>query len=83
MQSFYKSKPKQDAPYRLLALFADDKGKWWVRLSAGVKWGRDNAAEVRKVSVKGFDDGENVYNVMYNELVATGWRPPSPGQTWG
>ena len=82
MQSFFQSKPKQDTPYRLLALFADDEGQWWVRLSTGKKWGKENATELDKVSVKGFDDGEEVYNEMYNELVAAGWRPPSPGQVW-
>jgi hypothetical protein len=82
-QSFYQTAPKRDTPYRELLLTHTEEKGWHVRLSAGTEWGRGKGTVLREESVQDFDNGKPLYDQLFNELVAAGWKPYSPIESGG
>src|ERR1035441_7372814 len=73
IQAFYKVKPEQDTPYRQLSIVNDDR--WEVRLSAGTKWGREHARELKVIPAATFDEAKQHFDKLFEELHADGWLP--------
>jgi hypothetical protein len=80
IQAFYKSKPEQDTPYRQLSVSHTDG--WRVRLITGMKWGREDAEELKVINAESFDAAHRIFDRLYKELQAEGWRPYSPYEPW-
>jgi len=80
IQAFYKSKPERDTPYRELVLKYEDG--WRVQLSAGTRWGRENADELKAIPVSSFEEGKTLFDKLFGELQNDGWRPYSPHEDW-
>jgi hypothetical protein len=72
--AFYKQKPGLNIPYRQLTLENDSKG-WQVRLIEGEKAGREFARDISITPVKTVDEGIEVYNKMFQQLLTEGWKP--------
>jgi hypothetical protein len=79
--AFYKQSPTVDTPYRQLTL-ENTKGHWQVRLTGGVKWGREHRQELRLIPAKSFEDAKQSYDKAFGELQKEGWRPYTPQQQW-
>jgi len=82
MVVFYQTKPKQDTPYRRLSLACDSEKGWVVQQAGGEKWGRENSQVLGEDLVKDWHEGMAIFNRLFNELVAAGWRPYTPYETW-
>lgn len=84
IQSFYKQTPVRDTPYRELYLGTEfQNGEHWeVRLLGGTKWGSEHGTVLRVIKVKDFDEGKPIYDGIYRELRAEGWKPYHPAQSW-
>ena len=80
IQAFYKTKPKQDTPYRQLSLL--HQGDWLVRVSAGSKWGRENSEELRSIREQTFEAAQEEFDIQYRELEKQGWIAYSPMTQW-
>lgn len=80
IQAFYKAKPEQDTPYRQLSIVHEDG--WQPRLTAGTKWGREYARQLKVLPAASFDEAKNLFDQMFQDLRTDGWRPYTFWEIW-
>ncbi len=80
---FYQRKPEHDTPYRTLRLWRDPEKGFCVRLTGGTKFEPDGDSEVLKEElVKDWNAGKIVFDKLFAEVTADGWRLYSPQEDW-
>jgi uncharacterized protein YecT (DUF1311 family) len=77
MQVFYKTNPRQDTPYRELAL-RRSREAWIVRVTAGTNRGGADANDSSVDTAKTVDEAREVYDKRFTELTDEGWQAYDP-----